>query len=160
MLPSLVSPARFGPIILALVVYPTFPAPLVAADAVQHLTIRANLGTFTALKVSSHVLVFDVGTEEGTVACAIDYVASARTQRAGEVILSVETSTSVEEPRGSTDVRSVLTLGEHGTPLADAPVVARRWTGGGTRAGRLVFTLRAAAAGHYVIPIHISLSTP
>jgi hypothetical protein len=111
--------------------------------------------------VSSHVLVFEVGADNGSAVASIDYVASARTARTGEVILSVEVTRSAEGPGGAADADSMLTLGEHPTPIAgDAPVVAERWIGGGSRSGRLVFTFRAAAAGRYLVPMRVSLATP
>jgi len=156
-LPRLVQPARVA-LLLGVVV---FPSPVSGSDAVQQLTVRANLETATALRVSSRVLVFDVATDDGVALASVDYVASARTGRAGEVILSVETTRSVEGPGGAADPDSTLTVGEQPTPIAgNAPVVAERWIGGGTRSGRLVFTFRAAAAGRYVVPVRVVLSIP
>jgi hypothetical protein len=126
------------------------------SEAIQHLTIHASLQTATALQVSAHTLVFEVDSDGGTAVSSVDFVASARTTRSGEVILSVDAARNLEGLDSWT-----LTLGEAGTPLpANGPIAAERWIGGGTRSGRVMFTLRAAAAGRYVVPVRLSLATP
>jgi hypothetical protein len=132
-----------------------------ASDATQQLTIRTTVAPVTALHVSSQVLVFDVPADHATAATAVEYVASARTDRAGEVILSVETARAIDGPGGAADAETLLTVGAESAPLAgERLVVAERWMGSGTRAGRVVFTLRAAAAGRYVVPVRLVLSAP
>lgn len=127
-----------------------------ASDAVRQLSIRTSLAAATSLQVSSHVLVFDVpGGGTGAVT-SLDYVASARTQHGGEVILCVERPGG----DGALDPPAALTLEDTDAPVSDAPVVAQRWVGSGTRSGRLTFRLRTATSGRYVVPVRVLLSAP
>jgi hypothetical protein len=160
-LPSLAQTARFGSLVTSAVALVVCSAPRVeAADAVQHLIIRAELQPATALRVSSHVLVFDVAAEDGTAVAMLDYVASARVSRDGEVILSVQTTRGEDEPGGSARSQRTLTIGNGAALPPDTPVIAQRWMGGGTRSGTLVFTLQAATAGRYVVPVRVALLSP
>lgn len=151
---------RFGSLLFAIALV-VCPVPLDGSTAVQQLTIRVHLEAATALRVSSPVLVFDVASDGGTAVASIEYTASARAPRDGEVVLSVDAMRSVEGPGGAADADSTLTVGEQDAAVpVSRPVVAQRWIGGGTRSGRLVFTLRAAAAGRYVVPVTLLLTTP
>lgn len=155
--PSAVRPAWLFLVLLSI----GCPPVVEGSEAVQHLTIRASVAPATTLRVSSQVLVFDVDSDEASAVARLDYTASARTQRDGEVILLVETTRSVEGPGGAADLDASLTMGGEGIPVpSDEHVVAERWIGGGTRSGRIVFTLRGAAAGRYVLPVRVSLSIP
>jgi hypothetical protein len=81
-------------------------------------------------------------------------------------MLSVEPLRDVEGPGGAADVESSVTFeGEGEGTMAGRlttakPVVAGRWIGNGRRNGRLIFALRAAARGSYVLPLRFVLSAP
>jgi hypothetical protein len=70
--PSLAEIARFGALVLAAL---ACPAAGDAADAVRQLTITANLESATALRLSSRVLVFEVGCDGCVAVASVDYVA-------------------------------------------------------------------------------------
>jgi len=136
--------------------------PAAASDAVQQMVITAHLESATSVRVSSHTLVFDVSGDGQAATASIDYRASARTGSGAEVVFSIEPLRAVEGPGGSADADCLLTLGGgDGAPLsAHEPTMLARWTGSGTRAGRVTFTLRAAAAGTYVVPVRLLLTAP
>ena len=161
MLPSLARTIRLGASLIVIVLLVS-PRHALATDTVKHLTIRADLRSATALRVSSQVLVFDV-TEEGESAVAtVDYVASARAPQDAEVILNVEVL-KVGGPAGAADEGETLTVAEPGgrtSLLLRGEAIAAHWVGGGTRAGHLVFTLRSAPAGRYVLPVRFLLLAP
>jgi outer membrane receptor for ferrienterochelin and colicin len=156
-LPSLAQTTRLGASLIVIVLLVS-PRHALATDTVKHLTIRADLRSATALRVSSQVLVFDV-TEEGESAVAtVEYVASARTAPDAEVILNVEVL-KVGGPAGAADEGETLTVAEPGGRtllLQRGEAIAAHWVGGGTRAGQLLFTLRAGGTLHH----SRSISTP
>jgi hypothetical protein len=141
--------------------------PLVANEAEKTATIVA-IATFaprTALRVSTQVLRFEVpaGETEGT--ASVDFSAGARVAPGAEVVLTVEPLRSVEGPGGAGDVETVVGFSGEGAgtqsgTLRMTPAVAARWSGGGLREGRLVFTLRADAPGVYTVPVRFQLSIP
>jgi hypothetical protein len=47
-----------------------------------------------------------------------------------------------------------------GVVVNGAAAVAGRWTGSGLRTGRVLFSMRAAAAGTYTVPVRFVLSAP
>jgi hypothetical protein len=133
-----------------------------AAATVQ---VQAQFASRTSLSVSAQVLEFEV-TEAGAATVAIEFVAGARIASGGEVVLSVEPARAIAGPGGAADVETALSFEGSGagtlagTLAPHAPAVAGRWTGSGLRTGRLTFALRAAAPGHYSVPLRFVLSTP
>ena len=138
------------------------------AQETRTATVQANarIGSRTSLTVSSEQLRFDLSDANQPAVATVDFVAGARTQPGGEVVLTVETVRSLEGPGGAADVDASISLagsGEgtlDGATLSSGPVVAGRWTGSGRRSGRLSFTLRAAAPGTYTLPVRFILSAP
>jgi len=132
----------------------------------KSVTITAQIGSRTSLKVSSQLLQFDV-TEPGRDAMAtVDFSAGARTRQGEEVVLTIEPMRAIEGPGGAADVDTALTFTGHGEGTLSgaldpiAPTVAGRWHGSGLRTGRMTFALRADAAGTYHLPVRFVLSTP
>lgn len=140
-------------------------APSAASDARGAIVVTAVFGPRSALDVSTEVLRFDVTDPDQPATVALDFSAAIRTRSGAEVVLSVEQLRSLQGP-GAADVESSLTFageGEGTLPgILDSKglAVAGRWAGSGRRAGRLVFSLRASAAGHYTVPVRFVLSTP
>ncbi len=131
-----------------------------AAETTQSsLTVVATFSSRTTLQVSSDLLQFNVTDAETPATAAIDFLAAARTHAGDPVVLSIE-------PPGPCVSISTLTFageGEgtrSGTMAPDAPSIAGQWIGSGLRRGRLVFTLRADAAGAFNVPIRFVLSAP
>lgn len=139
------------------------PASAMAADAVQHVTLSARFDSRTSLDVSTSTLVFTVPEDGGMATTTIEYAAAARTRRDAEVVLTVERVNGIEGPGGAADAETHLVLASDVTPavpVESSSAAAARWTGSGLRHGRLTFTLRAAAAGTYVVPLRLVLSAP
>ena len=139
------------------------PLPLAASDAVQQVTVSATLQSRTSLRVSTGTLVFEVAPDADSATAVLDYVASTRTRGDAEVVLAIEPLRGVEGPGGSADVEtSMAFVTDSGTVALDAqgPSTAARWTGSGSRSGRITFTLRAAVSGTYVVPVRLVLTTP
>jgi hypothetical protein len=152
--------AMRSPAIAALVIASAFAsAPARAADTANATVVaKAQLNARTSLKVSSELLHFDVTEPGKPVVVAIDYVAAARTQAGGEVILTVEAVCGLDAP-------PVTFTGEgdgaaSGLMTSAGPSVAARWIGSGLRSGRLTFSLEASAAGGYSMPVRFVLSAP
>jgi len=145
--------------LLLVVVGVLFGAPrysLAAESATASVVVNVQFTTRTSLKVSGDVLRFDVTRADEPAIAVVDFSAAARTQPGGEVLLSVEPLQAVEgslSVRGERDGIAAVTVLAH-------PVVAGRWSGSGTRAGRLVFALCAPAAGAYAVPLRFVLSAP
>jgi hypothetical protein len=138
-----------------------------AADTTNAtLVVRAEFHSRTSLRVSSELLRFDVASPERPATVSVDFMAGARTQSGGEVLLTVERLHALEGPGGAADVESSVSFDGHGTGTlaGDLPVagvsVAGRWQGSGLRTGNIVFALRAAASGSYVLPVRFVLSAP
>jgi hypothetical protein len=97
---------------------------------------------------------------------AIDFTAAVRAHPGADVLLSIEPAKAIQGPGGAADADVTLTFigegdGTHGGMLdTNRSVVAARWTGGGQRRGRLIFTLRASTPGDYTVPVSYSLGTP
>lgn len=134
------------------------------ANATVHVSVQ--VAARTSLKVSSHVLRFDVPRAGGIATASIDFTAAARMGVGGGVVLSVEPLRALDGPGGAADVETALSFAGIGPgllagtmPSGDAAVVGR-WTGSGRRDGRVVFTLRAAAPGNYSVPVRFVLSAP
>ena len=140
--------------------------PASAGDtATAAIVVHATFSSRTSLKVSTELLRFDVARPDSDAAAAVDFSAAARTQPGAEVVLSVEPLRVVEGPGGAADVESSMTFAGEGDGLlagvvAAGPTIAGRWTGSGLRTGRVVFSMRAAAAGTYTVPVRFVLSAP
>jgi hypothetical protein len=141
------------------------PAPILAADATASIQVQAQMSSRTALTVSTQNLHFSVTSAADGATASVDFSAAARTHAGADVMLSIE----VLHPSGGGDEMAgefgLTFAGEGegtlaGDVAADGPSVAARWNGSGRRAGRLVFTLRAPAAGAYTVPVRFVLATP
>ena len=145
-----------------------FGAHTVRAEDVRsaHVTVNVNLATRTSLKVSSRVLHFDVAQPGGLATATLDFTAGARMPAGSDIVLSVEPLRAVEGPGGAADADADLSFTGEGQGLLSGLVeaaqstVVGRWQGSGLREGRLIFQLRASAAGSYSVPVRIVLSTP
>ena len=137
-----------------------------AETANASVTVVATMGSRTSLKVSADLLHFDVASPGQPALAAVDFFAGARTLADAQVVLSVEPLRGVEGPGGAADVESSVsftgegdgTLGGMLAPIG--PTIAGKWTGSGLRRGRLIFALRAGAAGGYTVPVRFVLSAP
>jgi hypothetical protein len=134
--------------------------------ASANVTVNVNLATRTSLKVSSRLLQFDVAQPGGIATAAIDFTAGARMPAGSDVVLTVEPLRALEGPGGAADVESDLTFTGEGQGMlagslaAAQSTVVGRWQGSGHREGRVIFKLRANAAGIYSLPVRVVLSTP
>jgi hypothetical protein len=78
----------------------------------------------------------------------------------------MEPSRGIDGPGGAADVETSLQFSGEGSGTLAGPVAARgmttagRWIGSGLRTGRLIFQLRASAAGTYAVPLRFVLSAP
>ena len=144
------------------VVLPTLAA---GESAKASVVVNAEFSSRTSLKVSAQVLTFEVVNPAQAATASVEFSAGARTLTRGDVVLSFEMLRAIEGPDGCPDVEAALTLAGEGQgamsrgALAE-PQVARRWTGSGLRTGRLVFALRAGAAGTYAVPMRFTLIAP
>ena len=134
--------------------------------ATARVSVNLNLATRTSLKVSGRVLHFDV-TRRGEIAtAALEFSAGARTPASSDVVLTVEPERGIDGPGGAADADADLSfVGEGDGMLAGSVAFSQgttvgRWQGSGLREGRVIFKLRADAAGHYVLPVRFVLSTP
>lgn len=143
-------------------------ASTAAAEEVANgnVTVSLTVAPRTSLKVSSRVLHFDV-TQPGSVAtAAMEFTAGARMASGSDVVLTVEPMRGLDGPGGAADVETDLSfVGEGDGMLAGSIAIAQstivgRWQGSGLREGRLIFRLRANAAGTYSLPVRFVLSTP
>ena len=77
-------------------------------------------------------------------------------------MLTVEPVRQLEGPGGAVEV-SFSGEGEgtlDGALSERTPTVVGRWTGSGSRSGRVAFSLRAAAPGDYDVPLRFVLTAP
>jgi hypothetical protein len=156
------------PLALPLFVLSLFGSRAAAAEdvAAKNVVVNVNLATRTSLKVSSRVLQFDVARAGGTATAALEFTAGARMPAGSDVVLTVEPERAVEGPGGAADVDSDLSFTGEGEGLLAGTIasarstIVGRWQGSGRREGRVIFTLRANAAGSYVLPVRVVLSTP
>jgi hypothetical protein len=152
---------------LVAVVAPAWTAEL-GGQAIQPITLSAQIGSATRLRLSSEVLHIDASDGPVTsVVGTIGFDAAARTRVGGDVVLTVE---ALRDPvmlaGGAADADLIIEFA--GTSdglvpgtLSTGPRVAGRWTGSGVRQGRLVFTLRSAhAVAGGTVPLRFVLSTP
>ena len=129
-----------------------------------NVMVNVSLASRTSLRVSSELLQFEVASN-GTTVASVDFTAGMRMPAGSDVVLSIEPLTGLDGPGGAADVETALSFTGHGDGLLSGPVgagqtVVGRWHGSGLREGRLLFTLRANAAGSYVLPVRFVLSTP
>lgn len=153
-------------LLIALVLAP-FAGVAAAEDvATANVTVNLNVGTRTSLKVSSRVLQFDVTKAGETATAALDFTAGARLSSGADVVLTVEPLLAVTGPGGAAEADCALTFTGEGEGILAGVVstahgtIVGRWVGSGMREGRLIFTLRADAAGNYSLPVRFVLSTP
>jgi hypothetical protein len=157
---------RVRPTALVVLAVIAIALPARASDeAIAKVAVGANVATRTSLHVSSELLTFDLAGPGASATAAVDFTAGARVPTGSVVMLTVEPLQAVSGPGGAADVETAVTFdGEGAGTLAGtlnaAPAVAARWHGSGFRQGRLVFTLHAAADGHYTIPVRFVISTP
>lgn len=154
---------------LSVVVLPlTLRVPPAAAQNVasRNVVVNVSFATRTSLKVSSRLLRFDVAEPGASATETLEFSAGARMPAGCDIVLSVEAESGLEGPGGAADVEADLHFtGEGQGMLAGSMAMGRstvvgRWQGSGLREGRVVFTLRASAAGSYSLPVRIVLSTP
>ncbi len=151
---------------LAVVMLGALPCPSAAESSTAAVTVIASFAPRTALSVSSRLLHFDVMNPSEPALASVDFSAKARTGATAEVVLSVEPVGALHGPGGAATAHSSVTFEGVGqgmvagrlTPVT--PVVAGRWTGSGARSGRVVFALRASAAGRYTLPVRFVLTAP
>jgi hypothetical protein len=152
--------ARAAQIAALIIAMGNTETPADAGEVVQHLTITATFRPQASLRVSSKFVTVVVD-ETGVGRESVDYVAAVRAPNTAEVLLSVECA-DVTAQVGAADQVSILIGGDERNATGiqpGAPTAVARWTGGGTRAGRLTFHLRAFP-GTYVVPLRMSLATP
>jgi hypothetical protein len=134
--------------------------------ATAQLSVTARFHSRTSLRVSAHVLRFDVVDPAQPATAEVEFDAGARTLAGSDVVLSVEPERAIDGPGGAADVETTLSFQGSGEGVlagvldTRVPAIAGRWMGSGRRSGRLVFSLRAAAPGAYTIPVRFVLSTP
>ena len=144
-----------------------YAAPAQAQQsATEVVQAHVRFESRTALTVSNSVLDFHHADPQAPSVVTIDFTARARTHVAGEVVLTVEAVRQLEGPGGAADVEADVSFsgaGEGtraGVVLPSAPSVVGRWTGSGSHIGRVEFSLRAAAPGHYRLPLRFVLTAP
>ncbi len=141
------------------------PVRIMAADDTT-VTVSVHVASRTSLQVSTRLLQFVVDDPASAATASVDFTAAARVESGEGVVLSVEPLSSVEGPGGAADVDTEVTFSGEGGGTRDgrlsssAVAIAASWQGSGQRTGRLVFTLHAAAAGVYTIPVRLVLSCP
>lgn len=136
------------------------------AQASTSVGVAAEFGSRSSLRVSSQLLEFQIADPTLPATAVVDFAAGVRTAAGAPVVLSVEPLRAVDGPGGAADVEVALSFatqaeGAQAGPVnGTRPVPVARWTGGGFRQGRVLFQLRAAAPGSYVVPVRFVLSTP
>jgi hypothetical protein len=158
---------RNSRLLLLVLVLALRAGPAAAEDvATGNVTVSVKVAPRTSLKVSSRVLRFDVTQPGGVATAAMEFTAGARLASRSDVVLTVEPIRGLDGPGGAADVDSALTFVGEGDGMLAGPIatatstIVGRWQGSGLRAGRVIFTLRANAAGNYALPVQFVLSTP
>jgi hypothetical protein len=151
--------------LIASVLTAAFTPALAAETATASVTVTATFTTRTSLEVSTQTLHFDADGRGQPATASVDFAAKARTGAMSEVVLCVEPLRAADGAGGTTNVEAAVTFegqgeGLLGGRIAARPVMAGRWIGSGRRHGRLVFVLRAAAPGTYVLPVRFILTAP
>jgi hypothetical protein len=158
---------RNSRLLLAVAALALCARPAAAEDvATAHVTVNLNLAPRTSLRVSSRVLHFDVTRPGEPATAALEFTARARMGSGSDVVLTLEPDRGVEGPGGAADVETALTFTGEGQGMLAGSIepalstVVGRWQGSGVHEGRVLFTLRANAAGSYSLPVRFVLSTP
>lgn len=137
-----------------------------AADTTARLTVSVTVCGRTHLTVTARVLHFDVPPDAADARAALDFVAAARTEAGGEVVLTVEPESWLVGPGGAADAEATVGFDGDGEGTLSGVLQPRalsvvgRWAGSGRRDGRLSFTLATAVPGSYRLPLRFALSTP
>ena len=144
------------------------PAALLAqsGDRSAVIVASATIAPRTSLKVSAHVLEFRIepGSTEGV--ATIEFTAAARALPESQVIMTVSAAGGLTGPGGAADVDVDVAFAGEGSGAQSGALhltetaATGRWTGGGVRTGRLVFTLRASTPGDYKLPVRFAISVP
>jgi hypothetical protein len=154
--------------ILQILAVAALSGTVVAADEIAraNIIVSVDVASRTSLKVSSELLHFDVSQRDGTATAAIDVVAGARMVAGSDLVLTIEPLRGLDGPGGAADAETTLGFEGDGQGLlagrlvpAQSAVIGR-WHGSGLHEGRIVFTLRATAAGAYSMPVRFVLSAP
>jgi hypothetical protein len=142
-------------------------APAHAQQRTSHaVQARVHFDPRTSLTVSTSVLEFHHADPLASSRVTVDFTARARTHASGEVLLTVEPLRSIQGPGGAADVETALTFaGEGEGTLSGAlpggtSTVVGRWTGSGTRDGRVTFSLRSPVSGDYTLPVRFVITAP
>jgi hypothetical protein len=144
----------------------TIPRVAFAADATASIAVHAQVAGRTSLTVSTQSLQFDVVNPAEAAVASVDFSAAARTNGDADVVLSVGLARGIDEGDGLSATGSSLIFSGAGDGTlsgvlgATGSSVAARWTGSGRRTGRLLFVLRARAAGSYAVPVRFVLTAP
>jgi hypothetical protein len=152
--------------LIASVLTAGFTPALAAETATASVSVTATFTTRTSLEVSTQTLHFDADGRGHPATASVDFAAKARTGATSEVVLCVEPLRAADGLAGITNVEAAVTFEGQGEGMlggriaAARPVMVGRWIGSGRRHGRVVFVLRAAAAGTYVLPVRFILSAP
>jgi hypothetical protein len=137
-----------------------------AETATSRVSVNVQIASRTSLKVSTDVIRFEVLEPGDAAGASVDFTAGARVPSGAGVVLTIEPLRHVDGPGGAADVETSITFDGDGEGLVggrldpERPTVAGRWQGSGLRQGRLFFTIRANAAGTYMLPLQFVLSTP
>lgn len=131
-------------------------APQAPVRTSVQVTAVAAVEERTALTVSTPVLTFVVREDGSPATAALDFSAGVRTRPGREVLIVGRVSDADGlSMRFASDGHQ-----ETGRLTAGDPAVLARWSGGGRRDGRIVFTLEDAAPGIYSVPIQLTVSVP
>jgi hypothetical protein len=132
-------------------------------SATIHAT--AAVAPRTSLQVPARVLEFEVAPGATEALAVVDFTTAVRARPGANVWLTIEATSGVVGPGGPADAQAELTItggaegALPGVMSLTGPVPAARWSGGGVRAGRLVFRLRASP-GSYSVPVRFAISVP
>ena len=118
------------------------------------------------MKVSARSLEFRIEPGSSEAVAVVEFTAAARAVPGADVLMTVAADGGLTGPGGAADVDAEVTFSGDGSgtltgavTLAETTTTAR-WSGGGVRNGRLVFTLRASTPGIYTLPVRFAVSTP
>ena len=109
------------------------------------------------------------GTHEAL--AIVEFTAAAPALPDADVVMTVTPDGGLTGSGGAADVEADITFSGDGSGTLSGLLVASRsmttrsmttarWTGGGVRNGRLVFTLRASSPGIYSLPVRFAISVP
>ena len=155
------SPATPLVLVLCLVASSTYAEQ----TATQTVQARVQFESRTSLTVSSDSLTFSHADPQSPTVVTVEFTARARTQAAGDVVLTVELLRAIEGPGGAADVDVDLSFSGEGAgtrvgSVSGEPTIVGRWTGAGSHTGRVSFALRAGVRGAYTVPLRFVLTAP